>query len=85
MGKKAKIAKVAGAALRGAGKVASYLPGPVGLVGKVAGAVGGMVGGKGRSGKKRSKFSINKYAKRIMKAKLDAKLWKIKMAPLRGL
>lgn len=53
---------------------------------KGAGAIGGLLGGRGRSGKRRSRgFSINKYVKKITKAKMDAKLMKIKLSALKGI
>jgi len=81
MGKKSKIA---GKALRGAAKLASFAPGPIGMVAKVAGKAlgsGGSTGGVRR----KSRFSISKYARKLMKAKLDAKIQKYKFSALKGL
>lgn len=81
MGKKSKIA---GKAFKGAAKLASFVPGPIGMAAKAASSVVGSIGGKGGV-KKRSRFSISKYAKKLMKAKLDAKIQKYKFSALKGL
>lgn len=90
MGKRSSAKKLVGKALggiSGVSKVAGkLLPGPLGLVAKGIGAVTGLGGGsKGTKGGRKNRFSITKYARRILKAKLDAKLMRIKMSPLRGL
>lgn len=85
MASKSSIKRTVGKAVKGVAKVASHLPGPAGIVGKVVGAGASLLGGRSKGTGKRHRFSVSKYAKKIMKAKLDAKLMKIKMSPLRGL
>lgn len=53
-----------------------------GVVGAVGGGIRALVGGRGgsRSVRRRSRgVNLNRYAKRLIKAKLDAKLMSIKM------
>ena len=70
-------------------KVASFVPGPVGIVGSIAGALTGggsqsSASGKSGTGKKRI-FSIARMQKRLIQAKINAKIQKARLSAFKGL
>lgn len=76
-----KGAKLAG---KLAGAVAKRTP--LGSVASLAiGGVKALGGLRGKATKRKSRFSISRYANRLMKAKLNAKIQKVKFSALRGL
>lgn len=77
-----KAAKVGGKVL---GAAASFVPGG-GLVKAGLGIAGKLMGAGGKGGiKKKRRFSLMAYQRKLIKAKLDARIQKTKLSAFKGL